>query len=76
MPEQWGKVMFSDDSSLQQFVVRQRHVRRPRGTRFNEKCTISTMKHPPSQMIWGAISEHDVAGISSLPLGTTMNGPR
>jgi len=34
------------------------------------------MKHPPSQMIWGAISEHGVAGIFFLPPGTTMNGPR
>ena len=34
-PAQWGKVMFSDESTLQQFVVRKRHVRRPRGTRFN-----------------------------------------
>ena len=75
MPAQWGKAMFSDESTLQQFVVRKRHVRRPRGTRFNEKYTISTMKHPPNQMIWGAISEHVVAGISFLPPGN-MNGPR
>ena len=68
--------MFSDESTLQQFVARKRHVRRPRGTRFNEKYTISTMKHPPSQMIWGAIFEHGVAGISFLSPGTTMNGPR
>jgi len=75
-PAQWGKVMFSDESTLQQFVVRKRHVRRPHGTRFNETNKISTMKHPPSQMIWGAISEHGVAGFSFLPPGTTMNGPR
>ena len=68
--------MFSDESTLQQFIVRKRHVRRPRGTRFNEKYTISMMKHPPSQMIRGAISEHGVAGISFFPTGTTMNGPR
>ena len=34
------------------------------------------MKHPPSQMIWCTISEHGVTGISFLPPGTTMNGPR
>jgi len=73
---QLGKVMFSDEFTLQQFVVRKRHVRWLRGTRFSEKYTISTMKHPPSQMIWGAISEHGVAGISFLPPGTNMNGPR
>ena len=75
-PAQWRKVMFSDESTLQQFVVRKRHARPPCGTRFNEKYTISTMKHPPNQMIWGAISKHGVAGIFFLPPGTTMNGPR
>ena len=44
--------------------------------RDSMRNTISTMKHPPSQMIWGAISEHGVAGFSFLPPGTTMNGPR
>jgi len=76
MLAQWGKVMFSDESTLQQLIVRKRHVRRLYGTRFNEKYTICTMKHPPSQMVWGAISEDGVAGISFLPPGTTMNGPR
>jgi len=75
-PAQWGQVMFSDEFTLQQFVVKKRHVRRPRETRFNDKYTISTMKHPPSQMICGAISEHGVTGISFLPPGTTINGPR
>ena len=75
-PAQWGKVMFSNESTLQQFVVRKRHIRRPRGTRFNEKYTISTIKHPPSQMIWGAISKHGVAGIFFFPPGTTKNGSR
>ena len=75
-PTQWGKAMFPDESMLQQFVVRKRHVRRPRGTRFNKKYTIFTMKHLPSQMIWGANSEHVVAGISFLPPGKTINGPR
>ena len=75
-PAQWSKVMFSDEYMLQQFVVRKRHVGRSRGTRFNEKYMISTMKHPPSQMIWGAISEHGIARISFLLPGTTINGPR
>ena len=41
-----------------------------------QKYTISTMKNPPSQMIWGAISENAVVGLFFLPHGTTMNGPR
>jgi len=34
------------------------------------------MKDPPSQMIWGAISEHGAVRIFFLSPGTTMNGPR
>ena len=45
--EQWGKVLFSDESTFQQFVVRKRHVRRPTGKRFDERYTIPTVKHPP-----------------------------
>ena len=41
-----------------------------------QKYTISTIKHPPSQIIWGAISENGVAGLYFLPHGTTINGPR
>ena len=76
MTKEWGKFMFSDESTLQQFLVRKRHVRRPRGTRFKQKYTISMTKHPTSQMIWGASSENGVAGLFFLPHGTTMNGPR
>ena len=74
--KEWVKVMLSDESTLQQFVVMKGHVPRPRRTRFMQKYTISTIKHPPSQMIWGAISENGVAGLFFLPLGTTKNGPR
>ena len=34
--EQWGKVLFSDESTFQQFVVRKRHVCRPTGKRFDK----------------------------------------
>ena len=68
--------MFSDESTLQQFMVRKRRVRRPCGTRFMQKYTISSMKHLPRQMIWRAIFENVVAGLFFWPHGTTMNGPR
>ena len=54
--DDWGKVLFSDELTFQQFVVRHKHVRRPVGKRFYEKYTSATIKHPPSQMIWGAMS--------------------
>ena len=34
------------------------------------------MKHPPSQMIWGAMSKNRTAGLYFLTLGTTMNGSK
>ena len=60
--DDWGKVLFSDESTFQQFVVRHKHVRRPVGKRFDQKYTSATMKHPPSQMIWGAMSKNETAG--------------
>ena len=74
--EQWGKVLFSDESTLQQFMVRKRHVCRPTGKRFDERYTIPTVKHSPSQMVCGAMSRNGVAALSFLPPGTTMNGPK
>ena len=65
--------MFSDESTLQQFVMRKRHIRRHPGKRFEDCYTIQTMKHPPSQMIWGAMSKSGTAGLYFLPQGTTMN---
>ena len=55
--EQWGKVLFSEESIFQQFVVPKRHVRRPTGKRFDERYTIPTVKHPASQMVWGGCPE-------------------
>ena len=34
-------------------MVRKRYVRRPPGKRFDDKYTLSTVKHLPSQMVWG-----------------------
>ena len=49
--QQWGKVLFYDELTFQQFVVRKRHVCRPPVKRFNNRYTISTVKHPLSQMV-------------------------
>ena len=74
--EQWRKVLFSDESTFQQFVVRKRHVRRPTGKCFDERYTMPTVKHPPSHMVWGAMSRNGVAALSFLPPGTTINKPK
>ena len=39
------------------------------GERFNEKNTIFTMKHPPTQMIYGTMSANGMAGIYFLDPG-------
>ena len=74
--EDWRKVLFSDESTLQQFTVRKRNIRRPPGKRYDEKYTMATMKHPPSQMVWGAMSCNGTAGHYFLTPGTTMNGQK
>ena len=44
--QQWSKVLFSDESTVQQLTTRRRYIRRPIGKQFHEKNTIQTMKHP------------------------------
>ena len=74
--QQWSKALFSDKSTFQQFVVRKRHLRRPSGKRYDDKYTVSTIKHPLRQIMWGAMSQHGIGGLFFLPHGTTMNGEK
>lgn len=71
--ENWQSVMFSDESSFEQFQKRHQHVRRPSGQRFNKRFTIATVKHPPKVMIWGCFSAKNTGGLFFLPAKTTMN---
>ena len=71
--QQWSEVLFSDESTVQEFTTRKRYVRRPIGNRFHEKYTIQTMKHPPSVMIWGGMPVNGTTGLFFLPVETTMN---
>ena len=47
--------MFCDESSFQQFIVKKSHGDRSPGKQYDEKCTISVMKHPSGQTIREAI---------------------
>jgi len=49
--QQWSRVLFSDETRIQQYASRKTTVRRPPGTRYNERFTQQTMNHPPSVMI-------------------------
>ena len=74
--EQWSRVIFSDESCIQQFGSRKHSVWRPVGKRFDEKKKQQTMKHSPKIMIWGAMSVKGTAGLFFLTPGTTMNGAK
>ena len=54
-------------------MVGKKNVRRPVGKRFEERYTILTMKHPPSQIIWWAFSRYGTASLYFLPPGNTLN---
>lgn len=70
----WDKVMWTDESVVEQFGSRVKHIRRPAKQRYNPRYVVQTMKHPAKQMIWGSMSSQGRGGLFFLPIGTTMNG--
>ena len=69
--------MFSDESTFKLIDSRSVTVRRPSGSRFNHRYTISTVKHPASVMVWGCFNgKVGRGGLYFLPKNVTMNGPR
>ena len=70
------KILFSDESIVQQFPQRKLTVRRPFQIRFNDCYTQATVKHPPSFMIWGTMSSNGIAGLFFLLIDTTMHNVR
>ena len=74
--EQWRKVMFSDESTFRMVRGASNVVRRPRRvSRYEEKYTVKTVKHPDSVMVWGAFDGvYGRGGLYFLPKGQTMNG--
>ncbi|XP_072401695.1 uncharacterized protein [Diabrotica undecimpunctata] len=56
-PEQWKKVMFSDESTFRLIKGSSKFVRRPNtASRYDSKFTVKTVKYPKSVMAWGAFS--------------------
>lgn len=54
--EQWGKVIFSDESRVELFSRTRKYVRRMKGNRFLSEYTSTTSKYGgKSLMVWGAI---------------------
>ncbi|CAG5039123.1 unnamed protein product [Parnassius apollo] len=54
--EDWNKVCFSDESSVQILSDKAVFVRRRKGEKFKEDCIIKRVKHPFSIMVWSIIS--------------------
>lgn len=52
----WNKVVFSDESTFEILADKARFVRRRSGEQHKPECTVSTVKHPASIMVWSCIS--------------------
>ena len=74
----WENVMFSDESMFRIINPRAQMVRRPRAvSRYLNKYTRKTMKHPAGVMIWGCFSGKGGRGALYLvPKGAMMNADR
>ena len=68
-------MLFSDKCTMHEFVPRHMHFRRSLGKCFDKKYVVATMKHPPSQMIWGDMLYRDAVGLYFIPPNTAVNGP-
>ena len=56
-PQQWQKVMFSDESTLQLVRGHSKVIRRPINVpRRDPQYTVKTVKHSDGVMVWGAFS--------------------
>jgi transposase len=56
--EDWERVCFSDESTIQILDDRCQYVRRRPGEEFLPECIVDTVKHPDKIMIWSVISVH------------------
>ena len=73
-PEQWKRVMFSDESQISQFYAFCKHVRRPPNKRNSPRYIIPTVKNAAKVMVWGAICANGGCGLWFMPKGTFING--
>uniref|UniRef100_A0AAZ3RSY9 Transposase Tc1-like domain-containing protein n=1 Tax=Oncorhynchus tshawytscha TaxID=74940 RepID=A0AAZ3RSY9_ONCTS len=59
--EDWGKVIFSDESPFRLFgASRKKLVRRRPGERYHQSCVMPTVKHPETIHVWGCFSAKGV----------------
>jgi hypothetical protein len=72
--EDWGKVIFSDESPFQLFGASgKKLVRRRQGERYHQSCVMPTVKHPETIHVCGCFSAKGVGSLTILPKNTPMN---
>uniref|UniRef100_A0A087XF70 Transposase Tc1-like domain-containing protein n=1 Tax=Poecilia formosa TaxID=48698 RepID=A0A087XF70_POEFO len=72
--EDWGKVIFSDESPFRLFGTSGKQlVRRRRGERYHQSCLMPTVKHPETIHVWGCFLAKGVGSLTVLPKNTAMN---
>ena len=63
-PEQWGKVLFSDESIFELIPRRRVFVRRRKGEKYHPDCVVPTVKHGGGKIqVWGCMS---ASGVGTL----------
>ena len=72
--EDWGKVIFSDESPFQLFgASANKLVRRGQGKCYHQSCVKPIVKHPETIHVWGCFSAKGVGSLTILPKNTAMN---
>uniref|UniRef100_A0A8C7SD41 Tc1-like transposase DDE domain-containing protein n=1 Tax=Oncorhynchus mykiss TaxID=8022 RepID=A0A8C7SD41_ONCMY len=72
--EDWGKVIFSDESPFQLFgAFGKTLVRRRQVERYHQSCVMPTVKHPETIHVWGCFSAKGVGSLTILPKNTATN---
>ena len=72
--EDWGKVIFSDESPFRLFGASGRKlVRRRQGERYHQSWVMPTVKHPETIHVWGCFSAKGRGSLTIFPKNTAMN---
>ena len=72
-PDQWKKVMFSDESHFEINCFRRNLCRRPvRSDRFDQLFTRKSAKHPAKVMVWACFSWQGRGAIEFLKKGDQL----
>uniref|UniRef100_A0A8C7FW17 Transposase Tc1-like domain-containing protein n=1 Tax=Oncorhynchus kisutch TaxID=8019 RepID=A0A8C7FW17_ONCKI len=71
--EDWGKVIFSDESPFRLFGASGKKLVRRKGERYHQSCVMPTVKHPETIHVWGLFSAKGVGSLTILPKNKAMS---